>query len=63
MTSKIIAAAEIVLRRSHSHVSLTQSLGLDTGSQRFALQKDVKAVQVKLDLAKCSLTHWTQNSI
>ena len=62
MTSKIIAAAEIVLRSSHSHVSLTQSLGLDTGSQRFALQEAV-AVQVKLDLAKCSLTHWTQNSI
>ena len=38
-----IAAADIVLRTSHSHVSLTQPLGLDAGSQHFALQKVVAA--------------------
>ena len=40
-----IAAAAIVLRNSQFHVSLTQRLGLDTGSQHFALQK---AVAVKV---------------
>ena len=39
-----IAAADFVLRTSHSHVFIvTQPLGLDTGSQHFALQKAVAA--------------------
>ena len=41
-----IAAAAIVLRTSRFHVSLTQPLGLDAGSQHFALQK---AVAVKVN--------------
>ena len=41
--SQTIAAADFVLRASHSHVFLTQPLGLDTGSQHFALQKAVAA--------------------
>ena len=36
-----IAAAAIVLRTSQFHVSLTQPLGLDAGTQHFALQKAV----------------------
>ena len=40
-----IAAADAVLRTSHFHVSLTRPLGLETGSQHFALQKAV-AVRV-----------------
>ena len=36
-----IAAAAIVLRTSQFHVSLTQPLGLDSGTQHFALQKAV----------------------
>ena len=38
-----IAVVDFVLRDSHYHVSLTQPLGLDTGSQHFALQKVVAA--------------------
>ena len=38
-----IAAVANVLRTSHSHVSLTQPLELDSGSQHFALQKAVAA--------------------
>ena len=38
-----IAAAAIVLRASHSHVSLTQFLGMDAGSRHCALQKAVAA--------------------
>ena len=38
-----IAAADFALRTSRSHVTLIQSLGLDTGSQLFALQKVVAA--------------------
>ena len=41
-----IAAAAIVLRTSQFHVSLTQPLGLDSGTQHFALQK---AVAVKVN--------------
>ena len=37
------AAAEIVLRVSHSRVSLTQLLGMDAGSRHCALQKAVAA--------------------
>ena len=44
-TIPTIAAAAIVLRTSQFHVSLTQPLGLDAGSQHFALQK---AVAVKV---------------
>ena len=42
-TLATIAAVEIVLRISHSHVHLTQLLGLDNGSRPFALQKGVAA--------------------
>ena len=38
-----IAAVAIVLRTSHSHVSMTQPLELDSGSQHFALQQAVAA--------------------
>ena len=38
-----IAAAANVLRASHSHVPLTRPLGLDSGSQHFALQQAVAA--------------------
>ena len=41
-----IAAAAIVLRTSQFHVSLTQPLVLDAGTQHFALQK---AVAVKVN--------------
>ena len=41
-----IAAAAIVLGTIQFHVSLTQPLGLDAGSQHFALQK---AVAVKVN--------------
>ena len=37
------AAATYVLRLSDSHASLTKSLGLDAGSQHFALKKAVAA--------------------
>ena len=36
-----IAAVATVLRASRAHVSLTRPLGLDTGSQHYALQKAV----------------------
>ena len=50
-----IAAAAIVLRTSHSRVSrLTQPLGLESGSQHFALQKAVAAkVSVMRVLKNC----------
>ena len=38
-----IVAVANVLRTSHSHVSLTQPLELDSGSQHFALQQAVAA--------------------
>ena len=38
-----IAAAAIVLKAPQFHVSLTQPLVLDAGSQHFALQKAVAA--------------------
>ena len=38
-----VAAAASVLRASHSHVSLTQPLGLDSGCHHFALQKAAAA--------------------
>ena len=41
-----IAAVANVLRTSHSHVSLTQPLELESGSQHFALQQAVKAAKV-----------------
>ena len=44
MLVTIVAVAN-VLRASHSHVSLTRPLGLDSGIQHFALQKAV-AVRV-----------------
>ena len=52
-----IAAADIVLRTSHSRVSLTRPLGLDTGSQHFALQKAVAVMvsTVLMELSKCVL--------
>ena len=50
-----IAAVDIVLRASHSHVTLTRPLGLDTGSQHFALQKAVAAMvsMVLMEMSKC----------
>ena len=48
-TLATIAAVEIVLRISHSHVHLTQLLGPDTGRQHFALQTTV-AVKVSEDV-------------
>ena len=43
ITLVTIAAVDSVLRTSHSHVTLTRPLGLDAGSQHFALQKVVAA--------------------
>ena len=48
-----IAAAASVPRASHSHVSLTQPLGLDSGCHHFALQK---AAAAKVSGEKKSLT-------
>ena len=41
--TQTIAAVDSVQKASHSHVPLTQPLGLDTGSQHFALWKVVAA--------------------
>lgn len=43
ITQPTIAAVAIVLTASHSLVSLTPSLELDSGNQHFALQKAVAA--------------------
>ena len=53
--TQTIAAVDTVLRASHSHVTLTQPLGLDTGSQHFALQKAVavRVSMVLMELSKC----------
>ena len=45
MTSTIAAAA-IVLRNSHFHVSLTLPLGLDSGSRHFFAPQKAVAVKV-----------------
>ena len=45
-----IAAAEIVLRTSHFHVSLTQPLELDSGSRHFLAPQKAVAVKVKIHL-------------
>ena len=47
MVATTNAAAANVLRLSDSHASLTKSLGLDAGSQTFAL-KALKAVAAKV---------------
>ena len=54
-----IAAADIVLRASHSHVTLTQPLELDTGSQHVALQKAVAArvSMVLMEFSKMCFDH------
>ena len=41
--TKTIAAAAVVFKASHSHVTPTQSLKLDVGSQHFAPQRAVAA--------------------
>ena len=53
--TQTIAAVDSVLRTSHSRVTLTRPLGLDTGSQHFALQKAVAArvSTMLMELSKC----------
>ena len=52
------AAATYVLRLSDSHVSLTKSLGLDAGSQTFAL-KALKAVAAKVSGGKMGKIYYS----
>ena len=63
--TQTIAAVDSVQKASHSHVPLTQPLGLDTGSQHFALQKAVAArvSTVLMEFSKMCVEIIVKNSL